>query len=521
MTAEKISIIIPARNEPYLQKTIDDLFQKADGEIEVIAMLDGYWPKPPLISQDNLIIIHNGEVRGMRITLNQAARIATGKYLMKTDAHCMFDEGFDQKLKDHCKSNWLTVPSRYRLDAANWKCKDKPAIEYLYLTYPYITDDMYGAGFHGRKLTGATRGVNGYYEPENKNKDKKIDEIMIFQGSCWFMHKEQFFNIEGFDEQFENMWQEPTELAMKTWLSGGKVMRNKHTWYAHWHKNTKEGGRGYRLSKKQQQRVNKEVADYWMNNCWDGQIHPIKWYVEKFNPPGWPENWTKNLNNKIIDYDAVNFSTNALTKSKKGTNMTGPKEVNRAIKDKFRVKRRDIPPFTGWLKPSSREDLYDVMNDLGCFKSGAEIGVAEGHNAKKMLDKIEGLNLICVDPWHKYANWTQERMDKRYNKTLKNLDPYKDRVQVIRKTSMDAIRGIGDASLDFVYIDGFHDFDWVMADLIFWAPKVRSGGIVAGHDYYPFYRAGIITAVDASVKAHNIQQWYVTREQKASFFWVK
>jgi hypothetical protein len=60
-----------------------------------------------------------------------------------------------------------------------------------------------------------------------------------------------------------------------------------------------------------------------------------------------------------------------------------------------------------------------------------------------------------------------------------------------------------------------------MSDLIFWAKKVRPGGLIIGHDYYPFFRAGVMTAVDAYVKAHNIHDWYVTREKEPSWFWVK
>ena len=202
------------------------------------------------------------------------------------------------------------------------------------------------------------------------------------------------------------------------------------------------------------------------------------------------------------------------------TVLTG-KQVHLALREKFRIKRRDIPPFTGWLKPSGREDLYDVMNEMGCFTRGCEVGVAQATNAKEMLNRIDWLKLFCVDPWHKYANWSQEKMDLRYQRATRKLKPYGERATIIRKTSMAAVGQFKDGSLDFVYLDGFHDFDWIMSDMIFWIPKVRPGGIIAGHDYYPFYRAGVITAVDAYVKAHNITQWYVTRERHSSFFWVK
>jgi hypothetical protein len=86
---------------------------------------------------------------------------------------------------------------------------------------------------------------------------------------------------------------------------------------------------------------------------------------------------------------------------------------------------------------------------------------------------------------------------------------------------MEALPLIPDNSLDFVYIDGRHEFDFVIQDIIGWSAKVRPGGIVAGHDYYNFYQGGIILAVDAYTRAHNISLWYITKEEQPSFFWVK
>jgi len=205
--------------------------------------------------------------------------------------------------------------------------------------------------------------------------------------------------------------------------------------------------------------------------------------------------------------------------------MLSKKEVDAAIREKFRVKKRDIPPFTGWLKPSSRNDLWDLLGTLEQFEIGAEIGVQRGKNALQMLQRMPNIQkLFLVDPWIKYSNWTQDKMEARYQQTVDCLEPHlgaTGNAEIVRKTSMEAVREFADEKLDFVYIDGFHDFDWVMPDIIFLAQKVRSGGIVAGHDYYQFYRAGITTAVDAYVKAHNITQWYITREMEPTWFWVK
>ena len=95
----KTSVLIPARNERFLAPTVDDLFNKAEGEIEVIVFLDGYKPDPPLQERPGLKTIHSPKPAGMRPAINACASVASGKYLMKVDAHCMFGEGFDIKMQ--------------------------------------------------------------------------------------------------------------------------------------------------------------------------------------------------------------------------------------------------------------------------------------------------------------------------------------------------------------------------------------------------------------------------------------
>jgi hypothetical protein len=112
----KVSILIPSRNEQFLPQTVDDIFAKAAGDIEVIAVLDGYWPDPILRDRPNLVLIHRGQAQGMRPAINSAARIAKGDFFMKCDAHCMFAKGFDETLKADCDGDWVVVPRRYSLD---------------------------------------------------------------------------------------------------------------------------------------------------------------------------------------------------------------------------------------------------------------------------------------------------------------------------------------------------------------------------------------------------------------------
>ena len=96
-----------------------------------------------------------------------------------------------------------------------------------------------------------------------------------------------------------------------------------------------------------------------------------------------------------------------------------------------------------------------------------------------------------------------------------------ERITIKRMTSMEAVLEQPDNSLDFVYIDAMHDFDNIMRDLIEWSKKVRPRGIVAGHDYCKQYQNGVINAVFAYTYAHGIGRWYITRENLATWFWVK
>jgi hypothetical protein len=99
--------------------------------------------------------------------------------------------------------------------------------------------------------------------------------------------------------------------------------------------------------------------------------------------------------------------------------------------------------------------------------------------------------------------------------------------------SLDAVRAVADRSLDFVYIDGHHNFQNVTNDIVEWSRKVRFGGIIAGHDYYgskPGAGLHVQLVVDAFTRAYDIKPWFilgakdgavgVERDEHRSFLWV-
>ena len=290
MVKQLVSVLIPTNKEKFLTQTINEVLIKATGAIEIIVVLDGYWPheldqewQQTIVDDSRVHYIHFSNRQGMRAGINAAAAVSTGEYLLKLDGHCMLEKGFDEVLKADCEDNWVVIPRRYRLDAENWQLTEfnKPPIDYEYLNWPKSNPQE--IGLHGNIWDKRT--VQRMDNPEYL-----IDENMSFQGSCWFMKRSHFEWLGGLSEVgYETFVQEAQEIGLKTWLGGGKVMTNKKTWYAHLHKG-KKYGRGYFIDKKEMIRGRDFSVNYWMNNQWPERIHDIEWLIERFWPvPTWPE----------------------------------------------------------------------------------------------------------------------------------------------------------------------------------------------------------------------------------------
>ena len=155
----------------------------------------------------------------------------------------------------------------------------------------------------------------------------------------------------------------------------------------------------------------------------------------------------------------------------------------------------------------SRDDLPQFFVEMG-FKVGAEIGVDKGEFSEKFCQA--GLSLYAIDPWLS----KHDRLDFLYEHTKRVLTPYPN-CTIIRKTSMEAVEDFADESLDFVYIDGNHEFRYIAEDLYEWTKKVKKGGIVSGHDYF-FHKPGtsqdlwhVAHVLNAYINAYGISNWYL------------
>lgn len=287
----KVSVLIPARNEKYLQPTIDEVFSKAHGDVDCHIMLDGYWPNPPLREDERLHVHHSPEIMGNVKGINALAQVADGTFIMKLDAHCILCEGYDVILQANCEYPWLVVPGRRKLNVETWTAEGED-IHYLYLTYPYRPEPQFGWGFHGKKWWGENGLEGDAMFRERRDAAMRIDDCMISQGSLWFMYRQRFLDLGGYDDAVFH-YQEPVALTFKAWLSPeGRSVINKDCWYAHWHKTEQTGGRGYRLSNKRKHQDEDYSADYWMNNRWEKRGRDIEWFINHFWPiPSWPDDW--------------------------------------------------------------------------------------------------------------------------------------------------------------------------------------------------------------------------------------
>ena len=178
-------------------------------------------------------------------------------------------------------------------------------------------------------------------------------------------------------------------------------------------------------------------------------------------------------------------------------------------------------------RTAGRKDLAALFGGLG-YRVGAEIGVWQGRFSEQLCLANPGVRLICVDPWKAYDDYgdpknVQARLDEAHRLAMERLRPYDCKIR--RQTSTEAADSVPDGSLDFVYIDGNHGKPYVLADLHAWVPKVRSGGIVSGHDYEVTKRHAhlqVKEAVDEFVRVHKVSPLYIlTNDKTPSFMWVQ
>jgi len=312
-----ISIIIPSRNEMFLRRTIDDILLRHEVDIEIIAVLDGVWddiPQNPLVN-----VIYLSESIGQRAATNMGVKLAQGKYVIKCDAHCAFEQGFDRKMLEALKKtgdNVCMVPIMRNLWAFDWKCyrcgwktyqgrtpemcptcKDRKKVRrkmmWIGKERPQSTSYCFDSEPHFQYNTAWSK------RPEVRQMiaETGLSETMSLQGSFFMCTKEKYQELNICDEEFGSWGNQGIEVACKFWLSGGRVLCNHNTWYAHMFR-TQGGDFGfpYEQHGREVAKCKEKVKDLFFNNKWDKAIHPLSWLVERFMPVA---NWTQELINNL------------------------------------------------------------------------------------------------------------------------------------------------------------------------------------------------------------------------------
>jgi cephalosporin hydroxylase len=477
-----ISVIIPARNEFLLKKTIESTLESARGDIEIIAVLDGYWPEPPIIDDKRVTLIHHTEPVGQRAAVNEAANIARGKYILKTDGHSMFDEGFDIKLAEDCEYDWTVIPRMYNLHAFDYVCpvrsdehryyQDKfdphkenmcpvcgppHRMEINYVWKPRLnkrTDFM----FFNKELRVK------YWHAYEKRPEAKGDivDIMNGIGACWFQHKDRFFELGGLDENHGSWGQVGVEVACKAWLSGGRHVVNKKTWFAHMFRTTGPFGFPYKIHASDQDAARKYSYDLWTNNNWPLAKKKFDWLIEKFSPvPTW--------NGQIVKEDNMKFQE---TENKKQIVDDFHKLFwnawNRKVEDLGRtwqgVKIVKYPTDLMIYQQLIYKNKPDVIIEVGSYLGGSALFFAN------MLDLIGKGMVIAID---------KRNLRRRNHSRINYLTG--------RSTSTETLEKVKELVNDktcMVVLDGDHRSSQVKRELVRYGKLVTKGQYMVAEDTY-------------------------------------
>ena len=309
--APDLTVIIPGRNEQFMRHTVEDVLAHSGPTTEVCAVCDGYWPSPGLEDHPRLQLIHFGEPVGQRAATNAGAKLSRAKYIMKLDAHCATDEGFDVKMMEKMQPDWTMVPMMHRLHVFDWACecgervyqgaKPKRCEEcgetefFMHMVWEPRTQYDPTVSWRFDK----TLHFQYWRKHQKRNRVRRwakkygVIETMSCIGCAFLMERERFWELGGMDEGHGSWGQYGTELACKAWLSGGKMVTCMDTWIAHlfrtgnFAKNNNSSW-PYPISQKQIDAARKYSREMWLNDKWPQAVRPLSWLIEHFAPiPGW------------------------------------------------------------------------------------------------------------------------------------------------------------------------------------------------------------------------------------------
>lgn len=186
-------------------------------------------------------------------------------------------------------------------------------------------------------------------------------------------------------------------------------------------------------------------------------------------------------------------------------------------------------------KVESRRDFPKLIDELG-LKTGVELGVNEGGYSDLLLTESKLDKLYSIDAWNLDASetmaapfkaWTVKQVKSAEEIAREVLGKHGERSVVIKGNSFDAASQFDDNSIDFIFFDAGHRFSGFALDMINWWPKIKMGGVIAGHDYWRRYRYEVMDVANAFLFEHRLimrMTWAETNHKGGDYsppsFWA-
>jgi hypothetical protein len=182
-----------------------------------------------------------------------------------------------------------------------------------------------------------------------------------------------------------------------------------------------------------------------------------------------------------------------------------------------------------------RNDFGQLFKAKGLNGYAIEIGVAEATFSKVLVSTCDFKKIYLLDVWKHFdngeyncaCNKAQEEQDRIYDGVVTAMKPYGDKVEIIRGDCTVEFKRFPDEYFDYIYIDANHEYLPVKTDMNNWYPKLKIGGVFAGHDYMDGVKRtgvfGVKTAVNEFCKAINVVPFITgaTRRCPPSWYWIK
>jgi predicted O-methyltransferase YrrM len=207
-----------------------------------------------------------------------------------------------------------------------------------------------------------------------------------------------------------------------------------------------------------------------------------------------------------------------LNKYSRGLIKLLPKKLRRFLKNIYYL-----------TNSHSHSELLDDFLSKNKISNFLEIGVNEGSNLFYLAKKHPNIFFWGVDPYYQTVSEIEEVIhgihktvyeNDKYTQMLDRIRNLKlDNITLIKKTSFQASNDFSDCELDFVFIDGLHSYENVVEDINLWLPKVKKGGVLAGHDFSLEWFS-VVRAVEDTIGLNNIivdvpsKVWFYIKDNK-------